>query len=91
MAAHGPVPLTNGAHAESKTIELATDLPHSPGLRVNVRLTVLANSILLFLTSSSADSSQGAASLGSFVYALPDVSIFVAVHRFCSTNTFHHD
>lgn len=72
-------PLTNGAHNESKSIDLAVDLPHSPGLRVNLRLTVLANSILLFLTSSSADSSQGAAAMGSFVYGLPDVSRFALI------------
>lgn len=68
-------PLTNGTHTEGKSMELAVDLPHSPGLRVNLRLTVLANSILLFLTSSSAESGQGAAAMGSFVYALPDVSV----------------
>lgn len=72
-------PLTNGAHSESKSIDLAVDLPHSPGLKVNLRLTVLANSILLFLTSSSADSSQGAAAMGSFVYGLPDVSSDVVI------------
>lgn len=68
-------PLTNGVHTESKSFELAVELPHSPGLRVNLRLTVLANSVLLFLTSSSPDSSQGSAAMGSFIYGLPDVCI----------------
>lgn len=72
-------PPTNGTHSESKSIELAVDLPHSPGLRVNLKLTVLANSILLFLTSSSAESGQGAAAMGSLVYGLPDVSMHVRI------------
>ena len=60
---------------ESKPVELAFDLPHSPGLRVNLHLTVQATSVLLFLTSTNADSTSSAASMGSFVYAMPDVSV----------------
>lgn len=70
-------PLANGTHVESKIVELVVELPHSPGLRINLRLTVLANSILLFLTSSNTESGQGTAAMGSFVYGLPDVSVYV--------------
>lgn len=66
-------PVANGVHDDSNPTELAFDLPHSPGLRINLHLTVKATSILLFLTSTNADSSQSAASMGSFVYAMPDV------------------
>ncbi|CAK4030127.1 uncharacterized protein RCC_09633 [Lecanosticta acicola] len=62
----------NGVHDSSKPIEIAIDLPQSPGIRVNVHLTTLETSILLFLTSSSTETAQGAASMGSFVYAMPD-------------------
>ena len=68
-------PLANGVHDESKPIELAFELPHSPGLRINLHLTIKATSILLFLTSTHAESSQSTASMGSFVYAMPDVSL----------------
>lgn len=64
----------NGTHSSSEPIELAIDLPRSLGTRVNVHLTLLANAALLFLSSSSAESGSSAAAMGSFVYAMPDVS-----------------
>lgn len=67
-------PLANGVHDENKPVELAFEVPHSPGLRINLHLTVKATSILLFLTSTDTDASQSVASMGSFVYAMPDVS-----------------
>lgn len=67
--------LANGVHDESRPVELAFELPHSPGLRINLHLTVKASSILLFLTSTNTDASQSVASMGSFVYAMPDVSL----------------
>lgn len=67
-------PATNGTR-NAGAIELAVDLPHSPGTRINLHLTVLAKSILLFLTSTGADAGQQATAMGSFVYAMPDVSI----------------
>jgi hypothetical protein len=66
-------PAINGTRNEG-AIELALDLPHSPGTRINLHLTVLAKSVLLFLTSTSPDAGQQAAAMGSFVYAMPDVS-----------------
>ena len=67
-------PAVNGTEATNKALELAIDLPHSPGLKLHLHLTILANSILLFLTSTSSEAGPGAVSMGSFVYALPDVS-----------------
>lgn len=65
----------NGTHTDSKPLELAIDLPRSPGLKLNLHLTILANSILLFLTSTDSDAlPNSAVQMGSFVYALPDVS-----------------
>ncbi|CAK1362318.1 unnamed protein product [Cercospora beticola] len=63
----------NGTHTDSKPLELAIDLPRSPGLKLNLHLTILANSILLFLTSTDSDAlPSSAVQMGSFVYALPD-------------------
>ena len=74
MAAGGKAaPVTNGTHASSKPIELAIGLPHSPGTRIYLHLTILASSVMLFLTSASMDAGQAGAALGSFVYAMPDV------------------
>lgn len=67
-------PAVNGTETTNKALELAIDLPHSPGLKLNLHLTILANSTLLFLTSTSSEAGTGAVSMGSFVYALPDVS-----------------
>lgn len=67
-------PLLNGMTSSNRTLELAVDLPHSPGLRLNLHLTILATSVMLFLTSTSTEGASGAAALGSFVYAMPDVS-----------------
>jgi hypothetical protein len=67
--------LPNGTHSSAKKIELAITLPHSPGTRVNLALEISASSVLLFLTSSNTEGGQGNAPLGSFVYAMPDVSL----------------
>lgn len=75
-----PPPALNDTRDEG-AIQLAIDLPHSPGTRINLHLTVLAKSILLFLTSTSPDAGQQAAAMGSFVYAMPDVSNVHGLHR----------
>lgn len=69
-----PTCTTNGALSNHKIKELAIDLPRSPGMRVNLHLTILAASIVLFLTTTNAESGTAAPSMGSFVYAMPDVS-----------------
>ena len=77
MAAGGnAAPVTNGTHAFSKPIELAIGLPHRLGTRIHLHLTILASSVMLFLTSASMDAGQAGAAMGSFVYAMPDVSHF---------------
>lgn len=76
MATESQTPITaNGTSSPPpKPLELSIPLPNAPGSRIYIHLTLLATSLLLFLTSSSSDSaSAGPASLGSFVYAMPDV------------------
>ncbi|GAB7353220.1 hypothetical protein MBLNU459_g3740t1 [Dothideomycetes sp. NU459] len=63
--------LTNGV-APTKPIELSIPLPNAPGSRIYLHLTLLATSLMLFLTSSSSDSVAAPASMGSLVYAMPD-------------------
>ncbi|KAI5367612.1 Putative proteasome assembly chaperone 4 [Septoria linicola] len=71
-AGTGSSAMVNGTDASTKALEMAIDLPHSPGLKLNLHLTILPNSVMLFLTSTSSDSAQSAVSMGSFVYALSD-------------------
>lgn len=73
-------PTVNGTEATNKALELAVDLPHSPGLKLHLHLTILGNSVLLFLTSTSTEAGPGATSMGSFVYALPDVGHVTQYH-----------
>lgn len=56
-----------------RPIELSFALPRSYGTRIYLRLTIRAKFILLFLTTAQ-DGDSVAASLGSFVFALPDAS-----------------
>lgn len=65
--------ITNGTQLSNKPIELAINLIQSPGTRIHLHLTISESTLTLFLTSASADVSQTAAALGSFVYAMPDV------------------
>lgn len=67
-------PTTNGTQPPNKAIELAIGLRHNPGTRVHLRLDISSSSILLFLTTATIDGGQGNTALGSFVYAMPDVS-----------------
>ena len=68
--------LTNGTSPSAKPIELAIPLPHAPGSRIHMHLTILTTTIVLFVTSSGLDSSSASpASMGSLVYAMPDVRI----------------
>lgn len=67
--------MTNGTHSSGKPIELAIGLPNMPGTNIHIHLTILATSVVLFLTSTSFESGQGGAALGSLVYAMPDVGL----------------
>jgi hypothetical protein len=79
MATEASRPLTNGTGSMSNTtepIQLSMALPNAPGSRIHTHLTILATSILLFCTSTTAEfSTAPVPSLGSFVYAMPDVCI----------------
>mgnify|MGYP004729797481 CR=1 FL=1 len=55
-------------------IELSVPLPRSLDTRIYIRLSTKAKSIVLFLTTASQDELAAPVSLGSFVYALPNVS-----------------
>jgi hypothetical protein len=57
-----------------KPIELSFPLPKAPETKIHVHLTVNTTSIVLFLTTVYGGDIPTGAPLGSFVYALPDVS-----------------
>jgi hypothetical protein len=79
MATEASRPLTNGTGPKSsmtEPIQFSMPLPNAPGSRIHTHLTILATSILLFCTSTTAEySSVAVPSLGSFVYAMPDVCV----------------
>ena len=68
-----PQSLTNGDSHTAKPLELAIPMPHAPGSHIRLHLTILATTILLFVTSTGYETAGGAAAMGSFVYAMPDV------------------
>jgi hypothetical protein len=55
-------------------VQLSFSLPRSLDTRIYLHLTVKAKAVLLFLTTASTEEAGSATPLGSFVYALPDVS-----------------
>lgn len=57
-----------------ETFQLSFPLPRSLEARIYVHLTVQAKSVMIFLTTASADELGTPPPMGSFVYALPDVS-----------------
>lgn len=63
----------NGAQPPNKPIELSIGLPHCPGTRIYIHLTILATSLVLFITSGGIEAGQSGAAMGSFIYAMPDV------------------
>jgi hypothetical protein len=67
----GGVALEPSAHA----VELSFQLPKAPETKIHLQLTINATSLLLFLTTVYGVDAPKAAPLGSFVYALPDVSL----------------
>lgn len=82
MAAEtGNTPLADGIYSPNRPIELSIGLSHSPGTRIYLHLTLLATSIVLFVTSAGIEAGQSGAAMGSFVYAMPDVSHEVCPDR----------
>lgn len=55
-------------------VQLSFPLPRSIDTRIYLHLTVKSKAIVLFLTTASAEEAGTPTPLGSFVYALPDVS-----------------
>ncbi|KAF2431595.1 hypothetical protein EJ08DRAFT_659901 [Tothia fuscella] len=66
--------LPNGINVAKPLIALSFALPQSPQVRIQLQLTVLATSLLLFLTTTSPETPSSACALGSFVYAMPNRS-----------------
>lgn len=58
---------------QAQTFQLSFPLPRSLDTRIYVHLTVHAKSVVILLTTAAADESSPPP-MGSFVYALPDVS-----------------
>jgi hypothetical protein len=62
------------AEVSFRLVELSFPLPKAPETRIHLQLTIQTTSILLFLTTVMNGDTSTAAPLGSFVYALLDVS-----------------
>ena len=58
----------------SKTVTFSTLLPHALDTQIHVRLTTRDKCLMLFVTG--ADEGETLSAMGSFVYAVPDVSFF---------------
>ncbi|TDZ21522.1 hypothetical protein C8034_v003644 [Colletotrichum sidae] len=58
--------------ASSIITQLSLPLPRSLDTRIHIHLTIKAKAVTLFLTSTTQDEPASTASLGSFVYALPN-------------------
>lgn len=65
----------------TETFQLSFPLPRSLEARVYVRLIIQAKSIMIFLTTAAADELGTPPPMGSFVYALPDVSRFLLLYN----------
>jgi hypothetical protein len=66
--------LPNGTDMSESPIELSFTLPQSPQVRIHLHLTILQTSLVLFLTTTSAEYATSSSPLGSFVYAMPNVT-----------------
>lgn len=60
---------------QTETFQLSFPLPRSLDTRIFVQLTVQAKSVIIFLTTAAADETANPPPMGSFVYAMPDVSL----------------
>lgn len=57
----------------SRPIELAFQMPKAPDTKIHLQLTIRLTSLLLFVSSVIDGNTSATASMGSFVYAIPDV------------------
>jgi hypothetical protein len=62
------------AASSAQTTELSIQLPKSLDTRIYIRLSTLEKVTLLSLTTASQDEPATSAPMGSFVYAMPNVS-----------------
>jgi hypothetical protein len=62
------------AEPSVQPIEVSFSMPKAPEARIHLRLTIQTTSLLLFVTTTLNGDTSTTAPLGSFVYALPDVS-----------------
>lgn len=65
--------VANPGDDATKTHQISIPLPRSLDTRLYIHLTVRPKSILLMVTTASADEATTPTPLGSFVYAIPDV------------------
>jgi hypothetical protein len=61
--------------AITNSLQLSFPLPNSPDSKVYLQLTNHQHAIVLYLTTSG-QTSGGSCPMGSFVYAIPNVSSF---------------
>ncbi|KAF2222483.1 hypothetical protein BDZ85DRAFT_128747 [Elsinoe ampelina] len=66
------LPMTNGTSPAAKPIEIAIPQPFTANTRLHLHLTILATTLILFVTSGGSDSGTSGAAMGSFVYAMPN-------------------
>lgn len=57
----------------SETIEFSLPLPRALDTRIFAHVTLRDRSVTVFLTTAAADDQSVPPSMGSFVYAMPDV------------------
>jgi len=62
------------ATLENGPVQVSFPLPRGMNTKIHMRMTIQSKAILLFLTTVTAEDSDKPASMGAFVYALPDVS-----------------
>jgi hypothetical protein len=83
------ITLTNGdvSHAP---IEVSFPMPRAPHTNIQLQLTNNGPNLLLFLTTTTADAASSSP-LGSFVYAMPNVSYFMlsSIHAFATMPEGH--
>ena len=80
---HNAVPdACTDVHLQSSLHEkyLALPLPLSPHTTLHVRITALRTSNMIFLTTTDFSPSSSSSALGSFIYAMPNVSMAPELH-----------
>lgn len=88
-SAPSSIPHVEPATPSLKPLELSFPLPRTPHTTLHIHLTFMATSSLVFLSTTTPGDSSGGQSggaslrpMGSFVYAMPDVS-FILRRLYC--------